>query len=49
MIARLLLSVFADLVFESATRTGRSYTAEFDRYFARRGFKPRGAPITPAP
>lgn len=49
MIARLLLGVFADIVFDSAAESGRSYTAEFDRYFAKRGFQPRGVPALPAP
>ena len=46
MIARLLLGLVADLVFDSAAKTGRSYSAELDRYFAKRGFTPRGASAT---
>lgn len=49
MIARLFLGLVADLVFESAARTGRSYSAELDRYLARRGFPPRGGASTPTP
>ena len=49
MIARLLLGLVADLVFDAAAKTGRSYSAELDRYFAQRGFPPRGASTSRTP
>jgi hypothetical protein len=38
MIAQLLLGLLADLVFESAAASGRSYQADVSRYLEQRGF-----------
>jgi hypothetical protein len=38
MIAQLLLGFLADLVFDSAVASGRSYQAEVSRYLEQRGF-----------
>jgi hypothetical protein len=38
MLARLLLGLLADLVFESAAAASRSYPDELGRYLERRGF-----------
>ena len=44
MLARFLLGLLADLVFESAATNGRSYAAELDRYLAQRGMVPTARP-----
>jgi hypothetical protein len=44
MIAQLLLGFLADLVFESAAASRRSYQAEVSRYLERRGFIPDARP-----
>jgi hypothetical protein len=38
MIVRLLMSLLADLIFESAASRKRSYEAEVDRYLETSGF-----------
>jgi hypothetical protein len=38
MLARLLMRLIADILFEAAASRNRSYEAEVDRYLADRGF-----------
>ena len=49
MIAGLVLGLLADLVFESAASTRRTFGSDMERYLARRGFVAAlRSPQTPA-
>jgi hypothetical protein len=48
MIVTLLMGFLADLVFDSAASMRRSYRADVDRYFARRGVRSDPPGPTPA-
>ena len=46
MIARVLLGLLADLVFDAAAARRRNYEATLDWYFARRGFPSQRHPAS---
>jgi hypothetical protein len=47
MLARLLMRLIADVVFETAASRKRSYEAEIDRYLQAKGFvlDPKATPV----
>ena len=47
LIARLVLGLVGDLVFDAGASRIRAYESEVDRYFDERGFRPPAAPTRP--